>query len=243
MSKVALITGATGGIGKAITLAFSKAGYAVAIHTFSNPNKALELKNACLKNGSKAEIFQADLSSTEDSKKLIEDITASLGPVEVLVNNAGITKDQLFMRMSEEDFWQVIQTNLGSVYNLSKSVIRSMIKNESGRIINISSVVATLGNPGQVNYVSSKAAIEGFTKALAKEVAKKGITVNAVAPGFIETEMTSGLPDDIKQYYFNQIPMQRFGTPEDIAEVVLFLATEASYMTGQILHVNGGMIG
>jgi 3-oxoacyl-[acyl-carrier protein] reductase len=243
MSKVALITGATGGIGSAIALALASAGFNVALHYRSQKEKAEALKTRCLKENIQADIFHADLSSADDVKTLIERVTQSLGPIEVLVNNAGMTKDQLFMRMSEADFWQVVHTNLGSVYHLSKAVIRSMLKNESGRIINISSVVATLGNPGQVNYVSSKAAIEGFTRALAKEIAKKGITVNAVAPGFIETEMTSSLPDDIKTHYFNQIPMQRFGTPEDVAEVVVFLATKGTYMTGQTLHVNGGMIG
>ncbi len=243
MSNVVLITGATGGIGEAIALTFAKAGFDVALHFRSNPDKAAALKALCLKENVNAEIFQADLESADEAKRLVDEVTSSLGTLHTLVNNAGMTKDQLFMRMSEDDFWKVVHTNLGSVFNLSKAVIRSMIKNESGRIINISSVVATLGNPGQVNYVSSKAAIEGFTKALAKEVAKKGITVNAVAPGFIETEMTGGLAEDIKQYYFSQIPMQRFGTPYDVAEVVLFLAQSANYMTGQILHVNGGMIG
>ena len=243
MSLVALITGATGGIGQATALAFAKAGYHVAIHYRSNPGKADALKALCLKENIQAETFQADLSNKEDVKNLVDNVTTSLGPIDVLVNNAGMTKDQLFMRMSDEDFWDVVNTNLGSVFSLSKAVIRSMIKKEFGRIINISSVVATLGNPGQVNYVSSKAAIEGLTRALSKEVAKKGITVNAVAPGFIETEMTSGLSEELKNYYFNQIPMQRFGKPEDVAEVVLFLAEKAAYMTGQTLHVNGGMIG
>jgi 3-oxoacyl-[acyl-carrier protein] reductase len=243
MSLVALITGATGGIGQATALAFAKAGYHVAIHYRSNPGKADALKALCLKENIHAETFHADLSNKEDVKNLVDNVTTSLGPIDVLVNNAGMTKDQLFMRMSDEDFWDVVNTNLGSVFSLSKAVIRSMIKKEFGRIINISSVVATLGNPGQVNYVSSKAAIEGLTRALSKEVAKKGITVNAVAPGLIETEMTSGLSEELKNYYFNQIPMQRFGTPEDVAEVVLFLAEKASYMTGQTLHVNGGMIG
>jgi 3-oxoacyl-[acyl-carrier protein] reductase len=243
MSNVVLITGATGGIGEAIALTFAKAGFDVALHFRSHPDKAAALKALCLKENVNAEIFQADLEKADEAKRLVDEVTATLGTIHTLVNNAGMTKDQLFMRMSEDDFWKVVHTNLGSVFNLSKAVIRTMIKNESGRIINISSVVATLGNPGQVNYVSSKAAIEGLTKALAKEVAKKGITVNAVAPGFIETEMTGGLTEELKNYYFNQIPMQRFGTPYDVAEVVLFLAQSAHYMTGQILHVNGGMIG
>lgn len=243
MSNVALITGATGAIGQAISIAFARAGFDLALHYRANQKKAEALKKECLKKTANVEIFQANLADSKDASQLIKDVSASLGAVHALVNNAGITHDQLLMRMSDDDFWQVIQTNLGSVFQLSKAVIRPMMKAGIGHIINITSVVATLGTPGQANYVSSKAAIEGFTRSLSKEIAKKGVSVNAVAPGFIDTAMTSTLPEALKQSYLEQIPMHRFGTPDDVAEAVLFLATKARYMTGQTIHVNGGMIG
>lgn len=243
MSKTVLITGSTGGIGKAISTAFAEAGYQCALHYRSNKENALLLQKELQETAPLVEIFQSDLADFESAKSMIEGVYETFGTLDVVVNNAGITHDQLFMRMSESDFQNVIQTNLGSVFNVSKNVIRAFLKQGSGRIINISSVVASTGNPGQVNYAASKAAIEGFTRSLAKEIGKKNITVNAVAPGFIKTQMTDSIGADLQAYYLAQIPLNRLGEPRDVATLVRFLASdEASYITGQTIHVNGGMI-
>lgn len=243
MDKTVLITGAAKGIGAAIAKAFTQKGYQVVLHYRSSKEKAIALKKECEALGKSPVMIQADLNSEEAILKMFESLSAQNLNVDILVNNAGITQDQLFMRMRYEDFDSVIQTNLGSVVKCSKAVIRPMMKNGFGRIINISSIVGTIGNPGQTNYAASKAAIEMFSKSLAKEVAKKQVTVNCVAPGFIKTDMTDDLSETIKEIYLAQIPMNRFGTPEDIAEVVCFLASDqASYITGQTIHVNGGMI-
>lgn len=243
MNKTVLITGASGGIGSTIAKAFAKENYQVILHYRSNKENVLELQKACEKMGTTPLIIQADLSVSLEVDAMFKTLEEKKITVDILVNNAGMTKDQLFMRMNYEDFDRVIQTNLGSTYRCSKAVIRPMMKQGFGRIINISSVVGSIGNPGQTNYAASKAAIEIFGKSLSKEVAKKGVTVNSVAPGFIETEMTSDLPESIKTYYLGQIPVNRFGSPEDVSSIVLFLASDkASYITGQTIHVNGGMI-
>lgn len=243
MSKTVLITGASGGIGSAIALEFAKEAYQMVLHYRSNKEKVLTLQKACEELGATTMIVHADLNRQDSIDAMFNSLSEKNVTVDVLVNNAGFTKDQLFMRMSYEDFDAVIQTNLGSTVKCSKAVIRSMMKQGFGRIINISSVVGSIGNPGQSNYAASKAAIEIFSKSLSKEVAKKQVTVNCVAPGFIDTDMTKDLSESIKNYYLEQIPVKRFGQPEDVASLVCFLASEqASYITGQTIHVNGGMI-
>lgn len=243
MPKTVLITGSTGGIGTAIARAFSASGYQCALHYRSHEKAAVKLQKELQETSPHVEIFQADLAEFEATQEFIKSVYETFGQLDVVVNNAGTTRDQLFMRMREAEFQSVIQTNLGSVFNVSKGVIRPFLKQGHGRIINISSVVATTGNPGQVNYVASKAAIEGFTHSLAKEIGKKNITVNAVAPGFIETQMTDSLSPELKAAYLDQIPLNRIGTPHDVAALVRFLASdEAGYITGQTIHVNGGMI-
>lgn len=243
MPKTVLITGATGGIGQAIAQAFSDAGFQLALHYRSQENQAKALKADLQKKTTAVEIFQADLADYDATQELIKSVYETFGQLDIVVNNAGMTRDQLFLRMKEADFQSVMQTNLGSVFNVSKGVIRAFIKQGHGKIINISSVVATTGNPGQVNYVASKAAIEGLTRSLAKEVGKKNITVNAVAPGFIQTAMTAALSPELTANYLAQIPLNRLGEPNEVAYLVRFLASdEANYITGQTIHVNGGMI-
>jgi 3-oxoacyl-[acyl-carrier protein] reductase len=243
MSKTVLITGAAKGIGAAIAKAFVKNNDQVILHYRSSENEVLALKKECESLGKSPFIVQADLNDDASLASMFQTITEKNYTIDVLINNAGMTHDQLFMRMSYLDFDNIIQTNLGSTVKCSKAVIRPMMKNGFGRIINISSVVGTIGNPGQTNYAASKAAIEVFSKSLAKEVAKKNVTVNCVAPGFIDTDMTKDLSETIKELYLAQIPANRFGSAEDVASAVLFLASEeASYITGQTIHVNGGMI-
>jgi len=243
MSKTVLITGAARGIGAAIAKAFVKNNDQVILHYRSSEAEVVNLKNECATFGQSPFIVQADLNDDASIASMFQTIEENNYTIDVLINNAGMTHDQLFMRMSYLDFDKIIQTNLGSTVKCSKAVIRPMMKHGFGRIINISSVVGTIGNPGQTNYAASKAAIEVFSKSLAKEVAKKNVTVNCVAPGFIDTDMTKDLSEAIKEIYLAQIPANRFGKPEDVASVVLFLASDdASYITGQTIHVNGGMI-
>lgn len=243
MNKVAFITGGTRGIGREIAISFAESGYNVAIN-YRKENKDLEnTRKEIEKNNVKCLAVQGDVSSFEDCEICVKQIVDEFGKIDVLVNNAGITKDTLLMRMKEEDFNSVIDVNLGGTFNVTKNVIPHMMKARNGRIINISSVVGVSGNAGQTNYAASKAGIIGFTKSLAKEVASRNILVNAVAPGFIETAMTGVLKEDIKEEIAKTIPMKRMGSARDVANVVKFLASEeSSYITGQVINVDGGML-
>lgn len=243
MNKVALITGATRGIGKQIAMTLAKEGYDIALNyrkeneELENTRKEVEAEQV------KCFAVKGDVSSFEDCEELVKQVIEKFGKIDVLVNNAGITKDMLLMRMKKEDFEQVIDVNLVGTFNVTKNVINHMLKARSGRIINLSSVVGVSGNAGQTNYAASKAGVIGFTKSLAKEVAFRGILVNAVAPGFIETSMTEVLKDEVKEEIAKNIPLKRMGTSQDVANVVKFLASEDSaYVTGQVLHVDGGML-
>lgn len=241
--SVALITGATRGIGKAIAIKLSKEGYDIAINYRKENEELNELKKEIEQNNVKCELVQGDVSIFEDTERFVKETIEKLGSIDVLVNNAGITKDMLLMRMKKEDFEQVIDTNLVGTFNVTKNVVPYMMKARSGRIINISSVVGISGNAGQTNYSASKAGIIGFTKSLAKEIASRNILVNAVAPGFIETNMTDVLKDDVKQEIAKNIPLKRMGTTQDVANVVKFLASDdSSYITGQVINVDGGML-
>ncbi|MEV2280811.1 3-oxoacyl-[acyl-carrier-protein] reductase [Paenibacillus larvae] len=240
--KVALVTGASRGIGRAIALCLAEAGTDVAVNYAGNEQAAAEVVQQIEAMGRKAAMMRADVSKAQEADQLVKDTLEQLGKLDILVNNAGITRDNLIMRMKEEEFDTVIATNLKGVFNCVKAATRPMMKQRSGRIINISSVVGVLGNPGQANYVAAKAGVIGLTKAAARELASRGITVNAVAPGFIETDMTDQLPEDVKAKMLEDIPLAKLGQPEDVAKTVLFLASaDSSYMTGQTLHVDGGM--
>lgn len=243
MSKVALITGATRGIGKQIAITLAKSGYDIAINYRTENDDLTNTKEEIEKNNVKCLAVKGDVAVFEDCEKFVEEVVKEFGKIDVLVNNAGITRDTLLMRMKKEDFESVINTNLVGTFNVTKNVISHMLKARLGRIINISSVVGVSGNAGQTNYAASKAGIIGFTKSLAKEVASRNILVNAIAPGFIETGMTDVLKDEIKQDIEKNIPLKRIGTPEDVANVVKFLASEdSSYITGQVINVDGGML-
>lgn len=243
MSKVALITGATRGIGRQIAITFAKEGYDIALN-YRKENEELEsVKKEIEENKVTCFAVKGDVSNFEDCEEFTKQIIEKFGRVDVLVNNAGITKDMLLMRMKKEDFEQVIDVNLVGTFNVTKNVISYMLKARTGRIINISSVVGVSGNAGQTNYAASKAGMIGFTKSLAKEVASRGILVNAVAPGFIETSMTAVLKDEVKEEIAKNIPLKHIGSAQDVANVVKFLASEdSSYITGQVLHVDGGML-
>ena len=243
MNKVVLVTGATRGIGKQIAITFAKEGYDIAIN-YRKENEELEnTKKEIDEIGVKCLAVQGDVSCFEDCERFIKEIINEYGKIDVLVNNAGITKDTLLMRMKKEDFESVINVNLVGTFNVTKNVIPYMMKAKSGRIINISSVVGVSGNAGQTNYSASKAGIIGFTKSLAKEIASRNILVNAVAPGFIETNMTDVLKDEVKEAISKQIPLNRMGKAEDVANVVKFLASEdSSYITGQVINIDGGML-
>ena len=243
MNKLAIITGGARGIGKQIALTFAKEGYNIAINYRTENEDLKNTKKEIEENNVKCFAFQGDVTNFKDCEQFIKQIVEEFGNIDVLVNNAGITRDTLLMRMKEEDFKQVIDTNLIGTFNVTKNVISYMMKARNGRIINISSVVGISGNAGQTNYAASKAGIIGFTKSLAKEVASRNITVNAVAPGFIETQMTAVLKEDIKEEIAKKIPLKRMGTTQDVANVVKFLASsESSYITGQVIHVDGGML-
>ena len=242
MSKVALVTGASRGIGRAVALRLSEDGYTVIVNYSGNKEKADAVVKEIEAKGNKAESYQCQVQNHDEVKEMIKHIKDTYGQLDVVVNNAGITKDTLLMRMKPEMFEDVINVNLKGAFNVIQNVSRMMIRAKSGRIINISSIVGSLGNAGQANYVASKAGIEGLTKSVARELASKNITVNAVAPGFIESDMTDVLGDDLKSKMLEQIPLQKFGQAEDIAEAVAFLASDnAHYITGQTIHVNGGM--
>jgi len=239
-NQTVLITGGGRGIGETIALKFAQFGADIVLLD-SNPDFDEIIKSTKLLE-SKCLTFQADVTDFESIDNLLKKISEEHGGISILVNNAGITKDELFMRMKQDQWSKVIDVNLNGIFNVTKAVIRQMIKHRFGRIINISSVVGFTGNPGQVNYSSTKSALIGFTKSLAREVGKRGITVNAVAPGFIDTPMTQILNESQREIIIKQIPLGRMGSAEDIANSVAFLASkEASYITGSILHVNGGM--
>ena len=243
MSKVAFITGATRGIGRAIALELAKEGYNIALN-YRTENEALEsLKKEISEIGVECYPVQGDVSKAEDSERMTKEIIEYFEQIDVLVNNAGITKDKLIQRMKEEEFTDVINVNLVGTFNITKNVIKYMTKKRYGKIINISSVVGISGNAGQSNYAASKAGIIGFTKSIAKELASRNITANAVAPGFIQTDMTNVLKDEIKEAIESTIPLKRLGTAEDVAKVVKFLASDDSnYITGQVINVDGGML-
>lgn len=243
MEKCALITGATRGIGKQIAITLAKQGYNIALN-YRKENEELEnTKKEIGEIGVQVLAVKGDVANFEECENFVKQVIERFGQIDVLVNNAGITKDMLLMRMKKEDFEQVIDTNLVGTFNVTKNVVPYMMKARSGRIINISSVVGISGNAGQTNYSASKAGIIGFTKSLAKEIASRNILVNAVAPGFIETNMTDILKDDVKQEIAKNIPLKRMGTAQDVANVVKFLASDdSSYITGQVINVDGGML-
>ena len=239
--KIVLVTGATRGIGKAIALTLGSAG-ATVIGTATTESGADNISKVFAENKIPGKGMKLDVTDNEQVSNLVKDIGEDFGSIDILVNNAGITRDNILLRMKEDEWEDIINTNLSSIYKMSKSVLRGMIKNRSGRIISITSVVGAMGNAGQSNYGAAKAGIIGFTKSLAREVGVRGVTVNAIAPGFIETDMTDSLPDEQKEVLASQIPMGRLGTADEVAQSVLFLAGDGgSYITGQTLHVNGGM--
>lgn len=240
--KVALVTGAGRGIGRAIALELARKGFAVAVNDLHAEGPAESVAEEVRSFGVPAAAFGADVSDPASVKEMFKAIKKELGGVSVLINNAGITRDNLLMRMKEDDWNAVISINLSSVFNCTKEAIRGMAKAQWGRIISLSSVVALIGNPGQANYTAAKAGIIGFTKTIAREYGSRGITANAVAPGFIESEMTAVLPTEVRESMLNQVALGRPGTPEDVARVVAFLASEeAGYVSGQVLAVDGGM--
>lgn len=243
MNKVAIVTGASGGIGSEIAKSLAREDVFVIIHYNHGKEKAQKVKEEILKEGYQAEIMQCDIADFTACEAFIKTILNTYKRVDILVNNAGITRDNLLMKMSEEDFDQVLATNLKGSFNTIRFLSRQMLKQKEGKIINITSVVGVSGNAGQANYAASKAGIIGLTKAAAKELAKKGITVNAVAPGFIETDMTDKLSNEIKEETKKNIPMGTFGKTKDVANLVCYLASEqASYITGQVINVDGGMV-
>lgn len=243
MNKVALITGATRGIGRQIAITLAQEGYHIAFNYRKEGEELKCVKKEIEENQVECLAVQGDVSSFDDCEIFVKQVIEKFSKIDVLVNNAGITKDMLLMRMKKEDFEQVIDVNLVGTFNMTKNAISYMLKARTGRIINISSVVGISGNAGQTNYSASKAGIIGFTKSLAKEVASRGILVNAVAPGFIETSMTEILKDEIKEEIARNIPLRRMGSSQDVANVVKFLTSEdSSYITGQVIHVDGGML-
>lgn len=240
--KTAVITGASRGIGRAIALKFASEGADIAFSDIRYDEQAESLEKEIVALGQKGKGYASDASSFEDSQKFIDEVLKEFGKVDILVNNAGITRDNLMLRMSEQDWDLVLTINLKSAFNLTKAVQRSMLKQRSGSIINMSSVVGVSGNAGQANYSASKAGLIGFTKSIAQEFGSRNIRCNAIAPGFIETEMTAKLPDDVREEWINQIPLKRGGKPEDVADVATFLASDlSSYVSGQVIQVCGGM--
>jgi len=241
--KNVIITGASRGIGKGIAEVFAKHGANIAFTYRSSDEKAKTLEDELSANGCKAKGYKSDASDFDDAQQLSKDVMNDFGSIDVLVNNAGITKDGLLMRMSEEDFDSVMSINMKSVFNMTKAVLRPMLKARAGSIINMSSVVGVKGNAGQANYSASKAAINGFTKSTALELGSRNIRCNSIAPGFIETEMTEALGEETVKEWREQIPLKRGGTPDDIANTTLFLASDMSaYVTGQVINVCGGML-
>ena len=240
--KIAVVTGASRGIGREIAKTLAAKGATVIVNYNGSAAKAEEVVKEIEEAGGKAEAVQCNVSEFAKAGELMDYVVKKYGRVDILVNNAGITRDNLLMKMSEEDFDAVINTNLKGAFNCIKQISRQMLKQKSGRIVNISSVSGVMGNAGQVNYSASKAGVIGMTKAVARELASRGITCNAVAPGFIVTEMTDGLADSVKEAVTGQIPMKKFGETKDVANLVAFLASdEAAYITGQVICVDGGM--
>lgn len=242
MTKNALVTGASRGIGRSIAIQLAEEGYNVAVNFAGNKEKAEAVVAEIKAKGVESFAIQANVANGDEVKAMIKEVVSQFGTVDVLVNNAGITRDNLLMRMKESEWDDVIDTNLKGVFNCIQKVTPQMLRQRSGSIINLSSVVGAVGNPGQANYVATKAGVIGLTKSAAKELASRNITVNAVAPGFIVSDMTDALTDDLKDQMLQQIPLSRFGEDTDIANTVAFLASDkAKYITGQTLHVNGGM--
>jgi 3-oxoacyl-[acyl-carrier protein] reductase len=241
--KSVLVTGASRGIGREIALELARQGANVAVNFAGSEAKANEVVEEIKALGRESFSIQCDVSNSEAVAEMVKTVTERFSSLDILVNNAGITRDNLLMRMKESEWDDVININLKGVFLCTKAVTRQMMKQRSGRIINIASIVGVSGNAGQANYVAAKAGVIGLTKTTAKELASRGITVNAIAPGFISTDMTEKLPEDVQQAMLGQIPLARFGDPKDVAAVAVFLASEASsYMTGQTLHVDGGMV-
>jgi 3-oxoacyl-[acyl-carrier protein] reductase len=241
--KTALVTGASRGIGRSIALTLAKEGVNVGVNYSGNREKAEQVVDEIQKLGSQAIAIQANVTDADSVKAMVKEVIGTFGSLDILVNNAGITRDTLIMRMKEQDWDDVINTNLKGAFHCTKAVTRQMMKQRAGRIINMASVVGLIGNAGQASYAASKAGIIGLTKSSAKELAARNITVNAVAPGFIETDMTGELDAEVKGEMLKQIPLDRIGKPEDVASIVRFLASgESSYMTGQTLCVDGGMV-
>ena len=241
--KVVVVTGASRGIGKEIALKYAENGYNVAINYVSDKTNVEELEKEFKDKGAEALIIKADVSKSEQVQEFIKAVIEKYGKIDVLVNNAGITRDMLLMRMKEEDFDKVIEINLKGTFLVTKEVVPYMMKKRDGKIISLSSVVGVTGNAGQCNYSASKAGIIGFTKSIAKELASRNIRANAVAPGFIDTDMTNVLSDEVKENINKQIPMRRMGTAREIANVVYFLGSEeSSYITGQVINIDGGMV-
>jgi len=242
-NKVVLVTGGSRGIGREIALEFAKNGADVIVNFAGNADRAETVVSEIKAIGQEAIAIQADVSNADDVQQLFKAAIEKFGKIDILVNNAGITRDNLLMRMKEAEWDDVINTNLKGVFLCTKAATRPMMKQRSGKIINITSIVAISGNPGQANYVAAKSGVIGLTKTSARELASRGITVNAIAPGFITTDMTDTLTEEIKQEMLKQIPLARFGEPKDIAKVALFLASDAAdYLTGQTIHVDGGMV-
>ncbi|MBR1397784.1 MAG: 3-oxoacyl-[Selenomonadaceae bacterium] len=240
--KVALVTGASRGIGRAIAIKLASEGAKVAINFAGNLTKAEEVKSEIEANNGEAILVQADVSNAKSVEDMIQQVVDTWGKIDILINNAGITRDNLMMRMKDTDFDEVINTNLKGIFNCTKVVSKLMMKQRSGRIVNMSSIVGITGNAGQTNYAAAKAGVIGFTKSAAKELAARGINVNAVAPGFIDTDMTAVIPENIKEAMLKEIPLNRIGNTEDVANAVKFLVSdESSYITGQIIRVDGGM--
>lgn len=242
-NKIAVITGGSRGIGKEIAKKLAYNGANIVINYTAKEEEALKTKEEIENLGVKCIVIKCDVSKSEEVNEMINKTIKEFGRVDILVNNAGITKDNLLMKMKEEDFDKVIDINLKGVFNCTKAVTRPMMKNKYGKIINISSVVGVIGNVGQANYCASKAGVIGFTKSTARELASRNININAVAPGFIDTDMTKVLSDDIKNSMLSTIPKKEFGKPEDVANAVVFLASDmSSYITGQVINVDGGMV-
>jgi 3-oxoacyl-[acyl-carrier protein] reductase len=240
--RVAVVTGGTRGIGRTIALRLAAEGANVAVSYRSNDEAAEETADLVRAEGVKCAVFEGDVASPGDVQALFKGVSDEFGRLDILVNNAGITRDNLMMRMKEDEFDEVLRTNLGGTYLCTRAALRPMIRARWGRIVNVSSVVGLVGNAGQANYAASKAGIIGFTKSVAREVAQRGITANTVAPGYVETELTGSLPEEVKDQIRNQVPMGRFGEAVEVAEVVAFLAGEgAGYVTGQTIAVDGGM--
>ena len=242
-NQVAIVTGASRGIGRAIAIKLAQKGANVVINYAGSVERAEQVKHECESLGAQVLLQKGSVADAAFCQQMVEETVKTFGKVDILVNNAGITKDNLMMRMSEQDFNDVLDVNLKGTFHCMKAVCRPMMKQRSGRIINMTSVVGITGNAGQANYAASKAGVIGLTKSMAKELASRDICINAIAPGFIQTDMTDVLPENVKENLKQNIPLARLGKPEDIANLVAFLASEeASYITGQVIHVDGGMV-